>query len=135
MIEEDLRRAYEEADFEQLPTFIFEEAEQELTKMLFSEGEEQTDGAALNLIVSIVEKIRRQIDKESFGENLKIFLITLTKIFTLLLNIKVDTADKIIKIIQLLNSAIAKKWLEQRWLRDAEWLEDGLLERRIKNLK
>ena len=114
MIEEDLRRAYEEADFEQLPTFIFEEAEQELTKMLFSEGEEQTDGAALNLIISIVEKIRRQIDKESLCEKLKIFLITLTKIFTLLLNIKVDTADKIIKIIQLLNSAIAKKWLEQR---------------------
>ena len=83
--------------------------------MLFSEeGDEETDGAALNLIVSIVEKVRRQLEKETFSKNLKNFLITLTKIFTLLLNIKVDTADKIIKIIQLLNSAIAKKWLEQK---------------------
>ena len=104
--------------------------------MLFSEeGDEETDGAALNLIVSIVEKVRRQLEKETFGKNLKNFLITLTKIFTLLLNIKVDTADKIIKIIQLLNSAIAKKWLEQKWLRDADRLEDGLLEKHIRNLK
>ena len=36
MIEEDLRRAYEEADFEQLPTFIFEEAEE--TILDFSQG-------------------------------------------------------------------------------------------------
>ena len=101
----------------QLPTYLFEEAEEELTKLLISEageiGEEETDGA-FDLIAQIVGKIRHQIEKEDFGEVLKNFLIALAKIFTLLLNIKVDTSDKIIKIVQLLNSLIAKKWLEQR---------------------
>ena len=68
----------------------------------------------MDLIAQIVDKIRRQIEKEDFGESLKNFLITLTKIFTLLLNIKVDTAEKIVRIVRLLNSLIAKKWLEQK---------------------
>ena len=87
--------------------------EEELTKLLILEGGEGIDGA-LDLIAQIVDKIRRQIEKEDFGESLKNFLITLTKIFTLLLNIKVDTAEKIVKIVRLWNSLIAKKWLEQK---------------------
>ena len=113
MEEEDLIKIEEEVEKTQLSTFIFEEAEEELTKLLILEGGEKTDGA-LNLIAQIVDKIRRQIEKENFGDGLKNFLITLTKIFTLLLNIKVDTAEKIVKIVQLLNSLIAKKWLEQK---------------------
>ena len=66
------------------------------------------------MIAKIVDKIKRQIEKEDFGEGLKNFLIALAKTFTLLLNTKVDTGDKIIKIVQLLNSLIAKKWLEQK---------------------
>ena len=89
--------------------------EEELTKLLILEGGEGIDDA-LDLIAQIIDKIRRQIEKEDFGESLKNFLITLTKIFTLLLNIKVDTAEKIVKIVRLLNSLIAKKWLEQKWL-------------------
>ena len=91
----------------QLPTFVFEEAEEELTKLLILDGGEEIDGA-LDLIAHIVDKVRRQIEKETFGDNLKQFLITLTKTFTLLLNIKVDTAEKIVKIVQLLNSLVAK---------------------------
>ena len=113
MEEEDLIEIEEEVETAQLPTFIFEEAEEELTKLLILEGGEETDGA-LDLIAKIVDKIRRQIEKEDFGKGLKNFLIALAKIFTLLLNIKVDTGDKIIKILQLLNSLIAKKWLEQK---------------------
>ena len=113
MEEQELMVIEEEVEKTQLLTFIFEEAEEELTKLLILEGGEETDGA-LDLIVQIVQKIRRQIEKEDFGESLKNFLFTLTKIFTLLLNIKVDTGDKIIKIVQLLNSLIAKKWLEQK---------------------
>ena len=113
MEEQELIVIEEEVEKTQLPTFIFEEAEEELTKLLILEGGEETDGA-LDLIVQIVQKIRRQIEKEDFGESLKNFLFTLTKIFTLLLNTKVDTGDKIIKIVQLLNSLIAKKWLEQK---------------------
>ena len=113
MEEQELIVIEEEVEKTQLPTFIFEEAEEELTKLLILEGGEETDGA-LDLIAQIVQKIRRQIEKEDFGESLKNFLFTLTKIFTLLLNIKVDTGDKIIKIVQLLNALIAKKWLEQK---------------------
>ena len=97
----------------QLPTFVLEEAEEELTKLFILDGGEGIDGA-LDLVANIVDKIMRQIEKENFGESLKQFLITLAKIFTLLLNIKVDTAEKIVKIVQLLNSLIAKKWLEQK---------------------
>ena len=115
MIEDDLIKLEEEVETPQLPTFIFEEAEEELTKLLILDGGEEIVGA-LDLIAQIVDKIRRKTEKEDFGENLKNFLITLTKIFTLLLNIKVDTGDKIVKIVQLLNSLIAKKWLEQKSL-------------------
>ena len=105
----------EEVQKTQLPTFAFEEAEEELTKLFILDGGEEIDGA-LDLVAHIVDKVRRQIEKKDFGESLKQFLITLTKIFTLLLNIKVDTAEKIVKIVELLNSLIAKKWLEQKWL-------------------
>ena len=115
MIEDDLIKLEEEVETPQLPTFIFEEAEEELTKLLILDGGEEIVGA-LDLIAQIVDKIRRKTEKEDFGENLKNFLITLTKIFTLLLNIKVDIGDKIVKIVQLLNSLIAKKWLEQKSL-------------------
>ena len=115
MEEQELIVIEEEVEKTQLPTFIFEEAEEELTKLLILDGGEEIVGA-LDLIAQIVDKIRRKTEKEDFGENLKNFLITLTKIFTLLLNIKVDTGDKIVKIVQLLNSLIAKKWLEQKSL-------------------
>ena len=82
-----------------------------------------------------MQKIRRQIENEDFGESLKNFLFTLTKIFTLLLNIKVDTGDKIIKIVQLLNALIAKKWLEQKWLLNGWELEDGHLDNPQQDLK
>ena len=87
---------YETPD-EQLPTYLFEEVEEELTRILILDtenSEEETDGT-FDLIRSIVEKV------------------TLTNIFILLLNIKVDTGDKIIKIVKLLNSLIAKKWSER----------------------
>ena len=113
MEEKELIVVEEEVEKTQLPTFIFEEVDEELTKLLILESGEETDGA-LDLIAQIVQKIRRQIEKEDFGESLKNFLFTLTKIFTLLLNIKVDTGDKIIKIVELLNALIAKKWLEQK---------------------
>ena len=80
-MEEELIVLEEQVEKTQLPTFIFEEAEEELTKFLILEGGEEIDGA-LDLIAQIVDKIRRQIEKEDFGESLKNFLITLTKIST-----------------------------------------------------
>ena len=112
--QKDLIVIESELNQEQLPTFLFEEAEEE--QLLISEAgklDEETDGA-FDLIAQIVNKIRHQIEKEDFSESLQNFLFALAKIFTLLLNIKVDTGDKIIKIVQLLHSLIAKKWLEQK---------------------
>ena len=100
---------------EQLPTYLFEEVEEELTKILILDAgnsEEETDGA-FELIRNIVDKIRHDIEKAGLSGDLKKFLHTLTKIFTLLLNIKVDTGNKIIKIVKLLSSLIAKKWSER----------------------
>ena len=100
---------------QQLPTYLFEEVEEELTKILILDAgnsEEETDGV-FNLIRNIVDQIRHDIEKAGLSGDLKKFLHTLTKIFTLLLNIKVDTGDKIIKIVKLLNSLIAKKWSER----------------------
>ena len=68
---------YETPD-EQLPTYLFEEVEEELTRILILDtenSEEETDGT-FDLIRSIVEKV------------------TLTNIFTLLLNIKSIRATK-----------------------------------------
>ena len=114
--EKDLIEIEYEIEQTQLQTYLFEEEEEELTKLLISEAgeieEKKTDGT-FDLIAQIVGKIRHQIEKEDFGEGLKNFLIALAKIFTLLLNIKVDTSDIIIKIVQFLNSLIVKKWLEQ----------------------
>ena len=112
---EDLIEIEYETSNEQLPTYLFEEVEEELAKILILDAgnsEEETDGA-FELIRNIVDKIRHDIEKAGLSGDLKKFLHTLTKIFTLLLNIKVDTGDKIIKIVKLLNSLIAKKWSER----------------------
>ena len=108
---EDLIEIEYETSNEQLPTYIFEEVEEELTKILILDAgnsEEETDGA-FELIRNIVDKIRHDIEKAGLSGDLKKFLHTLTKIFTLLLNIKVHTGDRIIKIVKFLNSLIAKK--------------------------
>ena len=73
MEEKELIVVEEEVEKTQLPTFIFEEVDEELTKLLILESGEETDGA-LDLIAQIVQKIRRQIEKEDFGESLKNFL-------------------------------------------------------------
>ena len=112
---EDLIEIEAELQSEQLPTYLFEEIEEELTYLLVLDtgsSEEETDGA-FDFIRNIVDKIKHDIEKTGVNGDLKKLLYTLTKIFTLLLNIKVDTGEKIIKIVKLLNSLIAKKWSER----------------------
>ena len=112
----DLIEIEYETPNEQLPTYFFEEVEEELTKTLILDAgnsEKETDGA-FELVRNIVDKIRHDIEKAGLSGDLQKFLHTLTNIFTLLLNIKVDTGDKIIKIVKILNSLIAKKWSERK---------------------
>ena len=98
----------------QLPTYLFEEIETELTNLIIDENssEEETDGA-FDIIGNIVENIRSEIDSFVENGNLKKFLYILTKIFTLSLNIKVDNSEKITRIVKLTISSVVKKWSEQ----------------------
>ena len=96
-----------------LPTYLFEEIKSELTNIIIDESspEEETDGA-FELIRNIVDNVRSEIETFVENEDLKKFLYVLTKVFTLLLNIKVDNTEKIINIVKLAISSILKKWSE-----------------------
>ena len=110
---EDLIKTEFEGSDEQLPTYLFEDIEDELPILLSDTDLKETD-AAFDVIKDIVSKVQQEISKRgAASNNLKNFLNTLTKVFTLLLNIKVDTGDKNVKTVNLLNSLIAKIWSEQ----------------------
>ena len=92
----------------QLPTYLFEEIESELTGIIIDENdaEEETDGA-FEVAKNIVGNIKSELENFVKNEDLKKFLFTLTKIFTLLLNVKVDSSEKNIQNCQtsyLINS-------------------------------
>ena len=96
-----------------LPTYLFEEIESEITNIIIDESspEEETDGA-FELIRNIVDNVRSEIENFVENEDLKKFLYVLTKVFTLLLNVKVDDTEKIINIVKLAISSILKNWSE-----------------------
>ena len=96
-----------------LPTYLFEEIGSELTNIIIDESspEEETDGA-FELIRNIVDNVRSEIENFVENEDLKKFLYVLTKVFTLLLNVKVDDTEKIINIVKLAISSILKNWSE-----------------------
>ena len=95
----------------ELPTYLFEEIEQELTSIIIDENgaKEETDGA-FDVIRHIAKNIRSEIDNFVENGDLKKFLYVLTKIFTLLLNVKVGNSEKIIKMVRLIISLVVKKW-------------------------
>ena len=94
-----------------LPTQLFKEIESELTNILIDEGspEEETDGA-FDIIRNIVDNVKSEIENFVENDNLKKFLYVLAKIFTFLLNVKVNNTEKIINIVKLAISSILKKW-------------------------
>ena len=79
--------------------------------MNFKNDLRETDGA-FELIKDIVDNISSDIEGVIENEDLKKFSHVLTKVFTLLLNIKVSNTDKIIKIVKLAISSVLKKWSE-----------------------
>ena len=95
-----------ETENSKLPIYLFEELESELTNIIIVEGsQEETDGA-FNIIRNILDKVKVDFEKLNLSGDLKKFLHTISKIITLLLNIKVDTSDKILKIVKLTNALI-----------------------------
>ena len=92
-----------ETENSKLLTYLFEELESELTNIIIVEGsQEETDGA-FDVIRNILDKVKIDFEKLNLNGDLNKFLHTISKIFTLLLNIKVDTSDKILKIVKLAN--------------------------------
>ena len=85
----------------------------ELTNIIIDEisSEEETDGA-IDTIRIIVDNVRSEIENFVGNDDFKKFLYVLTKIFTLLLNVKVNYTEKIVSIVKLAISSILKKWSE-----------------------
>ena len=97
---------------ELLPISILKEIENELSnRFLDTEEADQTDGV-INFIKEIVEDIKEDIKNFVEDTEKAAFLKVLSKIFTILLSVKVETPEKIISIVKLALSTVLKKWSE-----------------------
>ena len=89
---------------------LFQEIEQELSLMLFNNKNEvdSTDGS-LDFIENLVNTIQVEFD-EILSENnkKKLFIKSLTKIFTILLSVKADSTEKIKQIVKLAINMVLK---------------------------
>ena len=102
---------------EQLPISLFQEIEADLCDRLMhtygsSPEEDQTDGA-LEFIQNIVDNVRSEFEGFLEDGDKKKFLRILSKIFTVLLSVKADSSEKIIKIVKFSISTVLKIWSEQ----------------------
>ena len=98
---------------EQLPVELFQEIEAEVCDHILHTAEgDETDGA-IDFIKEIVENTKLEIDSLVQNNNTKIFLNTLSKIITSLPSVKVDTPEKIIKVVKLIVSSAIKIWSQQ----------------------
>ena len=100
---------------EKLPISLFQEIEADLCDRLLHSNEsenDQTDGP-LDFIENIVENVKSEFDSFIEREDKKIFLKILTKIFAILLSVRADSTEKIIKIVKFSISTVLKTWSEQ----------------------
>ena len=96
-------------------TLIFEEIRKEVENYLLGESEDtdSTDGV-FDFLSTLSEKIQEEFDELLDGNtDKKRFLKALTKIFALLLNRKVDTPEKIKKILKIAVETTIKIWQGQ----------------------
>ena len=101
---------------EKLPISLFQEIEADLCDRLMhgrsSPVDNQTDGP-LEFIQNIAENVRSEFDNFIEDEGRKIFLKILTKIFAILLSVKADSTEKIIKLVKFSISTVLKTWSQQ----------------------
>ena len=100
---------------EQLPISLFQEIEADLCNRLMhgsSPEDDQTDGP-LEFIQNIVDNVRSEFEELLQDGDKKQFLKILIKIFTILLSVKADSSEKIIKIVKFSISTVLKIWSEQ----------------------
>ena len=88
----------------QLPISLFQEIEADLCDRLMhtyggSPEEDQTDGA-LEFSQNIFDNVRSECEGFLEDGDKKKFLRILSKIFTVMLNVKADSSEKIIKIVK-----------------------------------
>ena len=74
--------------------------------------DDQTNGP-LEFIQNIVETVKSEFENFVEGRDRKTFLKILTKIFAILLSVKADSTEKIIKIVKFSISTVLKTWSEQ----------------------
>lgn len=89
---------------------LFQEIEQELSLMLFNNKNEvdSTDGS-LDFIENLVNTIQVEFDGIlSENNKKKLFIKSLTKIFTILLSVKADSTEKIKQIVKLAINMVLK---------------------------
>ena len=101
-------------ELETFPNSLLKEIEFELfDNFIHTEvAGDQTDDA-VEFIQNIIENVKAEIDLFLIDSDKAIFLHILTKTFTVLLSVKADTPEKIIKIVRIAISTILKKWSEQ----------------------
>ena len=96
-------------------TFLFQEIERQLSEYLLDEkGEGDSTDGVFPFIENLTNNLQTEFD-ESMGEDgqKRHFIRSLTKIFAILLNTRVDTVDKIKKIIKIAVNTTIKLWSEQ----------------------
>ena len=93
-----------------LSNSLFQEIEQELSQKLFNNESvsDFTDGP-LDFTENLVKNLQAEFD-ETLGEsgNKRLFIRSLTKIFTILLSIKADSTEKIRQIVKIVIDAVIK---------------------------
>ena len=100
------------------PTLIFEEINKKLEEHLLEKSidTDSTDGV-FDFLETLSNQVRENFD-ELIGEDTdkKRFIRALARIFALLLNTKVDTANKIKRILQIAAETTLKVWQGQKQL-------------------
>ena len=100
---------------ENVPIYLFQEIEADQCDNLLhssSPKNDQTDGA-IDFIQGIVDKVKEEFEGLVQDEDRKTFLKILSKIFTILLSVKADNTEKIIKIVKFALSTVLKIWSGQ----------------------
>ena len=95
-------------------TLIFEEITRKLEVYLLEESNDadSTDGV-FDFLTSLADQVQEEFEELLDGKrDKKRFLRALSKIFALLLNTKVDTGEKIKKILKIAIESNIKKWQE-----------------------
>ena len=97
-------------------TLIFEEITREIEAYLSRENDDvdSTDGV-FDFLSSLADQVQGEFEELLDGDSdKKRFLRALSKIFALLLNTKVDTAEKIKKTLKVAIETTIKIWSEPR---------------------